>query len=162
MLVGKVIAITDANELYGWVHTESPSNVHDRDQHRFHVARRQIDDHAVLAARSTTFQEGNQDIEVGCMNKLLARMQDWKRQFDESSEIAARQVIELRGMQCPIGHGGYSGHNHSSATSLAMRLCIRRNASLSGSTVSLATSLPAPSSDLVEVNLIRSSIALVV
>ena len=49
-----------------------------------------------FAAGSTTFHERNQDIQIGCMNKLLARMQDWKRQFDESCEVAPRQGIEIR------------------------------------------------------------------
>lgn len=53
-------------------------------------ARWQIDDHTGVAAGSTTFQEPNQDIQIGCMNKLFARMQDWKRQFDESSEVVPR------------------------------------------------------------------------
>ena len=45
----------------------------------------------------------NQDIQVGCMNKLLARMQDWKRQFDERPEVASRQGIEIGDLQLLIG-----------------------------------------------------------
>ena len=76
MLVGKVIAITDADEFEGRVNAEPPGNVHDRDQHRFHEARWQIDDYTGLAAGSTVFHESKQEIQIGCMNKLLARMQD--------------------------------------------------------------------------------------
>jgi hypothetical protein len=56
---------------------------------------RQVDWHTGLAARSTILQEGYQDIEIGCMNKLLARMQHRKRQFDESPEVASRHRIEI-------------------------------------------------------------------
>jgi hypothetical protein len=37
------------------------------------------------------------------MNERLARMQDWKRQFDENSEVASRQGIEIRDLQLLIG-----------------------------------------------------------
>src|SRR5262245_61239816 len=95
MLVGKVIAITDADEFQGRVDAEPPGNVHDRDQHRFHEARWQIDDHPRLAAGSTTFHERNQNIQIRRMNKILAGMQDWKRQFDEGCEVAPRSAKQL-------------------------------------------------------------------
>src|SRR5262249_28601385 len=95
MLVGKVIAITDADEFQGRVDASLQATYMIEIKHRFHEARWQIDDHPRLATGSTPFHERNQNIQIRRMNKILAGMQDWKRQFDEGCEVAPRSAKQL-------------------------------------------------------------------